>query len=66
MYFSVLDDGFSLHPKHAAAVTTTTTTTTKTNSVVLTVYTFPYTGTNSINSSLIKSKIKGKVIYPCY
>lgn len=29
---------------------------------MLTVYTFPYTGTNSINSSLIKGKIKGKVI----
>ena len=32
------------------------------HSVVLTVCTFPYTGTNSINSSLIKVKIKGKVI----
>jgi len=32
------------------------------NSVVLTVYTFPYTGTNSINSRLIKGKIKGKLI----
>jgi len=34
----------------------------KTNSAVLTVCTFPYTGTNSINSSLTKVKIKGKVI----
>ena len=48
----MLDDGFLLHPKHAV----------KKNSVVLTAYTFPYTGTNSISSSLIKGKIKGKVI----
>jgi hypothetical protein len=53
----VLDDGFSLHPKHAGGKTKK-----KKNSVVLAVCTFPYTGTNSINSSLINGKINGKVI----